>query len=270
MNFDWGAILGPILSLAAFFIIVGYIGYRIRRFRHSIMGQAVETIAKAVVNGDGMIEEPEYTAKPRSLSSMDSIYIPKLEKDFPEFNWNEWKVRIQDAVLRRMEAIDERDPELLSDHPLIKEDVERIITNEGTGVKNLTYSEDELEFKNRHAYNTVIFGYDRNSGLCTIHTQTSVSYERHVKAGIKANSAQGSAGSRIRKIQSVFKTDLVYVQDADKVDSRLKGKMIGYNCPNCGAPLKMIGVKVCEYCGTAIEGVNIKVWTINKITEDRR
>ncbi|ETP72364.1 hypothetical protein UYO_1695 [Lachnospiraceae bacterium JC7] len=270
MSVDWGAILGPILSLAAFFIIVGYIGYRIRRFRHSIMGQAVETIAKAVVTGDGMIEEPEFTSKPRSLSSMDSIYIPKLEKDFPEFNWNEWKVRIQDAVLRRMEAIDERDPEILKDHPLIKEEVERIITNEGTGVKNLTYSEDELEFKNRHAYNTVIFGYDRNSGLCTIHTQTSVSYERHVKAGIKANTAQGSAGTRIRKIQSVFKTELVYVQDEAKVDSRIKGKMIGHNCPNCGAPLKMIGAKVCDYCGTAVEGVNIRAWTINRISEDRR
>lgn len=270
MNFDWGAIIGPVFSLAAFFIIVGYVGYRIRRFRHSIMGQAVETIAKAVVNGDGMIEEPEYTAKPKSLSSMNSIYLPKLEKDFPEFNWNEWKVRIQDAVVKRLQAIDEKNPEIVEEYPLIKEEVERIISNDGSGVKNLTYTENEMEYKNRHAYDTVIFGYDRNSGLCTIRTQTSASYERHVKAGMKANSAQGSVGSRIRKIQSVFKTELVYVQDADKLDKKMKGKMLGYNCPNCGAPLKMVGAKVCDYCGTAIEGVNLKVWTINKITEDRR
>jgi len=268
MNIDLSAVLGPVLLLLVFIIIVLYIGYRIKRFRRSIMGQAVETIARAIVTGEGVIDESETTATPKSLSSMESLCLPRLERDFPEFNWNEWKVRVQDAVLRKMEAIDERRPDLVSDHPMIRQDVMRVISNsDGIRVVGKAYSEDEREYKNRHAYRTVMSGYDREDGLCTIYAETSVSYERTVNTGIRvAPSGETGKTSRMVKIQSVFKTELVYVQDAEK----LQGKMIGYTCPHCGAPVKKLGVKVCEYCGSALEAVNTKAWSINKITETRK
>lgn len=268
MSIDLGTILGPVIFLLVFAIIASYITIRIKLFRRSIMGQAIETIARAIVNGEGVVDESEVTAIPKSLSSMESLCLPRIERDFPEFNWNEWKVRVQDAVLKKLQAVDERDVELVRDLPMIKREVEQMISNPGSLVDNKPYYEHELEFKNRHAYRTVISGYDRDEGLCTIRTETSVSYERMVDVAVKGKkgvNGEVSKSSKMIKIQTVFRTELVYVQNAEKI----QGKMIGYTCPNCGAPVRMLGVKMCEYCGTALEAVNTKAWSINKITECR-
>ncbi|SFG06737.1 zinc ribbon domain-containing protein [Oribacterium sp. WCC10] len=264
---DWNAIVGPLLTLAVFGIIVTYITYRVRRFRRSIMGQAIETIAKAMVTGEGVIDEAEATARPKSLASMDSIYVPRIERDFPEFSWDEWKTRIQNAVVLRMEAIDKREPELLNGYPEVMREVESLITNDSVVSSGRAYSEDVLEYKSRYAYKTVVAGYEHGDGICTIHAQTSASYERRVKVGTKSNSTgESSTGWQMRKFQSVFNTDLVYVQDEKKTD----GKMRGYTCPNCGAPVTGLGTKICAYCGTGLEGMNLKVWRINRIWENRK
>lgn len=261
------AALGPLLNLAVFIIVVGFISYKIWRFRRSIMGQALQILARSIVTGEGVTDEEEISATPKSLSSMDSLYIPRIEKDFPEFSWNEWRTRIQNAVVLRMEAIDERAPELLIEYPEIMKEVETLITNDSEVSSGMVYSEDKLEYKNRYAYKTVVSGYVRGEGACTIHAQTSASYERKVKAGTKANASNASdSGWKMRKFQTVFDTELVYVQDADKT----KGKMLGYNCPNCGAPVKSLGSKVCPYCGTGLESISLRVWTINKIYENRK
>ncbi|MCD8025431.1 MAG: zinc-ribbon domain-containing protein, partial [Clostridiales bacterium] len=50
-----------------------------------------------------------------------------------------------------------------------------------------------------------------------------------------------------------------------KVDTN--GESVGVNCPNCGAPIKNLGKKFCEYCGTAVTEVNIRAWKFDSITE---
>ena len=49
------------------------------------------------------------------------------------------------------------------------------------------------------------------------------------------------------------------VVDAEKNDT----------CPNCGAPIKNLGAKFCEYCGSAVEVINSRVWSLEHIKEDR-
>ena len=39
----------------------------------------------------------------------------------------------------------------------------------------------------------------------------------------------------------------VYIQNVDMVANGSEG--LGLNCPNCGAPIKSLGQKFCEYCG---------------------
>lgn len=36
------------------------------------------------------------------------------------------------------------------------------------------------------------------------------------------------------------------------------GSAVGTTCPNCGAPVRSLGAKKCEYCGSYVEPVNIK------------
>ena len=62
-------------------------------------------------------------------------------------------------------------------------------------------------------------------------------------------------GSRDMKTQSVYETELVYIQNVDMVANGSEG--LGINCPNCGAPIKNLGQKFCEYCGTGITEINI-------------
>ena len=38
-------------------------------------------------------------------------------------------------------------------------------------------------------------------------------------------------------------------------------------CPNCGAPVKTLGEKFCQFCGTAIKEINIRSWKFNSVNE---
>ena len=38
-------------------------------------------------------------------------------------------------------------------------------------------------------------------------------------------------------------------------------------CPNCGAPVTRLGSKFCEYCGSGLREISVRVWSINKIAE---
>ena len=38
-------------------------------------------------------------------------------------------------------------------------------------------------------------------------------------------------------------------------------------CPNCGAPVTILGQKKCEYCGSALTVINRHVWTLSRIYE---
>ena len=60
-----------------------------------------------------------------------------------------------------------------------------------------------------------------------------------------------------------YKVDFVYIIDSNQVSDN--EKVLGLNCPNCGAPITDIGVKTCKYCGSgALEIVN-RVWSFNNI-----
>ena len=41
-------------------------------------------------------------------------------------------------------------------------------------------------------------------------------------------------------------------------------------CYNCGAPVRNLGMKFCEYCGTGVIEVNTRVWKFNSITEETK
>jgi len=42
---------------------------------------------------------------------------------------------------------------------------------------------------------------------------------------------------------------------------------LAVTCPNCGAPIPMLGAKHCEYCGCAIIELNIHAWAFHHVEE---
>ena len=213
--------------------LIGFVAWT--SFKRSSIGQLTDALAKELKNGNSTVTEEEIAKTPRSLSGMDALLLPKIARDFPEFSWNEWRDRTEAAVLA-----------------LAKEK-----SLDGEAV----------------VYKTVIARYFKEKGTCSILAETNASYLPKPDAPVEENTGEPD-GRRSKKAaadgrntplrrQSVFETELLYIQDADQVE----GKALGINCKNCGAPLKMLGQKSCPYCGAAIEPVNIRVWRIAGIKE---
>lgn len=175
-------------------------------------------------------QEIEYENTPKSLSGMDTILIPKINKDFPSINIDELKKTAENAIILYFESLKDRK---------LKE-----IPNASDKLNNMISS---LIVDNKHIYKdvkihrTVINSYDNKNGVCIITFQTSLEYSKDSN-----------------KIQDRLNTDLIYIYD-DK-----KGN-VSLNCPNCGAPVTKIGIKVCEYCNTGIVEMLSKTWRINDI-----
>ena len=69
-----------------------------------------------------------------------------------------------------------------------------------------------------------------------------------------------------KKVQDRFKLEFIYIIDESKVEE--SKRVLGLNCPNCGAPIISLGEKVCNYCGTGIKDLVKKTWNLNNINND--
>ena len=68
---------------------------------------------------------------------------------------------------------------------------------------------------------------------------------------------------RRKKIQDRYKINFVYIIDSNQVNDH--EKLLGLNCPNCGAPITDTGVKTCKYCGSGALEIVKRVWVFNNI-----
>lgn len=186
----------------------------------------------------------ESQSTPRSLSSMESIYLPKIKKDFPNLNINELKAQAESVILRTIEAIEERDKKALIGYDKINAYINGRITDA---------EEMNAHYNSALVHRTVINRYEKNGGIATIYFQSSFEYV--LKVGEE----------KPKKVQSRMNTECIYIVDEKTVSA--KEKTLGLNCPNCGAPLKGVGQRVCKYCGTGTEDIVKRSWTINNIAE---
>lgn len=166
--------------------------------------------------------------KPRSLSSLESVAMPKILRDFPDFNAKVFSQRVRrdaktyyesgrehrvlfrnDAVAHFLETFEDRLPEHVGD---------------GISVHRVTIS-----------------GYDGSSRRKLLNCQAAVGY----------NDTDGNLQQR--------RLVLTYIAGyADDPDS----EVIGFNCPNCGAPLPAAGARVCVYCGTSFTAPVDRGWML--------
>ena len=173
---------------------------------------------------------------PKSLSSMDSIYLEQINRDFPDVNINELKRIAEARILEVYLCINKKDSSGIKNSK-IKAFVDSMINNT---------SYDEIKI-----HKTVVSNYMKKDGIATIYFGTSFQYYMKKDDGIR------------KKVQDRVKTEFIYVYDVEKVD--IDNKLLGLNCPNCGSPIKSLGGKVCSYCGSGIVDIVNKVWNCNDI-----
>ena len=174
---------------------------------------------------------------PKSVSGMTRVELPRIEKDFPEFHWPEWKQRCENQLKGYLEALEHRDLSYLGKVSVSLKDQVRL------KIEEMEEKEIREEFDAIHVHQTEISRYDKDPGKCRIRIQSSVEYLHTLKTNL----------------------ELVYIQDITKI--RAGETAIGVSCPHCGAPIAGLGDRVCPYCGGAVEPVNVRVWELHRIEE---
>ena len=226
-------LIGVIILIIFCIVVFLYFRYRIRRTLDKFGFQGMNI--KQIID-EARLEDQEV---PKSLSSMDSVYLDSIKKDFPDIHINELKREAEKVILDAYRGVEKKDSSPFKGK--IKSFVESMISD---------YDGKNVSFDNMKIHNTVVSNYKKDGGVATIYFATSYEYFLNVD------------GKSV-KTQDRAKVEFIYVYDMNEVDVDLKA--MGINCPNCGSPITSLGEKTCSYCGTVILEFIGRVFTCNDI-----
>lgn len=194
-----------------------------------------------------VLKEQEYESQetPKTLFGMESIYMPTVLKDFPDLNINELKAISEDYIIKCLNAIEKKD---MCDLKFNSEKLNSFITSK---INDL--GDDDVKYDSIKIHKTILHRYEKSKSIATLKFQTALEY-RHKKND-----------DEYKKIQDRFITEFIYIIDERQVPKTVK--VLGLNCPNCGASVVSIGEKYCNYCGSGIKDVVKRVWILNNISQ---
>lgn len=248
-----------LILLAVVLATAGYGIYRAKKAAEdiSIAAFGVRSLKQGIEQQADLLAET-----PKSVAGMTKVYLPQIEKDFPEFNWAQFKQMADNMLMQVLAAIGSGDMSHLSDaSPELQSQIRLQIADLERRGQRERYSAVKI-------HKTEISHYIKSGGLCVLKLQSAVEYFHDVEniSGDRAEhtSIHDSEDNR-RMEQTKYETELVYIQDIEKVKD--KGSGMALICPQCGAPVTRLGGKFCEYCGAGITPVNIHVWSIHKVKQ---
>ncbi len=211
----------------ALILLGGFMGIRraTRQWR-----ERIGFIKNALDEAIAADKEPE---KPRSLSSLESVALPKILKDFPEFNPRIFAERVRRDARTYYESG-------------MKGKV--LFTDDATETFKDAFADrlpDDVK-DGINVHRVTIAGYDGSTRKKVLTCQAAVGYQDKTDT------------LRERRLT------LTYIAGyADDPDSPI----VGFNCPNCGAPLPAAGARVCVYCGTAFSAPVSLGWMLTDAQE---
>ena len=228
----------------------GVVAGRIRRKVRSFSRQAFGT--DSLAEGWRQQEE-ELASTPKSVSGMTRIYEPQIHRDFPEFNWLEFKNKAENMLRSAFLAIEEEDIKCLADasEELHKQVEIKIQQNQAEGVAE--------HYQNVIVHNTEITRYEKKQGKCIITLQSAVGHLHY-----KSKDGKVISGDDRLDKQTKYNIEILYIQNPELETA---DRALGMTCPHCGAPVTGVGQLKCDYCGSGITPINHQVWSLNKFYE---
>lgn len=249
MNSGVAAVLFAIFFLAVTICAVyGAIKRKVNHFSTAVFG--TESITEGLKR-----QAEELAATPKSVSGMTRIFEPQIQKDFPEFHLEEFKSRAQNRLILSLQTISGDavfSEKAVQECPELYSQVSNIVrTNQTAGIGE--------HYEQIQIYQTEIANYVKRQGKCIITLQSAVGHIHYKeKNGIVVE------GDKERLSQTKYNVDFMYIQDENVVGDK---NAYGTTCPNCGAPITSLGAMHCEYCGSAVVPVNVKVWSMQRFCE---
>lgn len=230
----------------------GYAAYRavsgrVRRLSRGMFG--VDSLAQGLA-----LQSEKLESTPKSVSGMTRLFLPQILADFPEFNLPEFIQRAENLLKATFLAIDRGDAAGLGEaSPDYVRQVRLLLESHAAqGISE--------HYERVAVHQTEVARYARRQGTCVVTLQSAVGHVRYRERG-----GQLISGSRDRLEQTKYNLELVYVQDLSRTPDGASGS--GLTCPNCGAPVKTLGGKRCEYCGGALAALNLRVWSFTRFSE---
>lgn len=219
-----------LIILLVIILLILYAIYKVKKFlKENFNSSSLKTIIKET--------ELEEETREKTLYGMESIYLPLILKDFKELNINELKSIVENNIISCFKCINERNVNSL------KTNSEKVKAWLNQRIDSLKENDNYSDIK---IHRTVLNKYEKNGTIASLVFQTSFEYKLNNK-----------------KKQSRIQTEFIYIIDSEKQN----GKAIGLNCPNCGAPIKILGDKQCEFCGALVLDIVKRVWSLNNIKE---
>lgn len=247
-------LIAVIILIILILVIVFAVKRFIRKVDRSVGGMAsafIKEIAGTDSSGTGFQAQAEELARtPKSVSSMTRIFEPQILRDFPEFSLNQFRNMVENLLSMALGAITTEKTENLRDcsREFKKQIENRINENKRQGITEF-YEDIEI-------HQTEINNYVKKAGTCVITFQSAVGHYHYGKKDEKIIFGQENI-----KEQTKYNVEVIYIQDENLVN---QDGVVGNTCPNCGAPITNLGVKTCEYCGLAVQEINLRVWSLHK------
>lgn len=198
------------------------------RFFHNA-GNILSYILSAL-KSTGAVERP----KIRSISSAGDLFLDRIKRDFPEYNPAMVLNRVKKDARIYLQSAKEG-------HTLFREGVsdsfrERLAYSLPTDVKG-----------GIEVYNAALSDYDDRGRDRILVFQAAAEYL--------------DSRDALRPVRLTLKYIAAY-------DGNVDGEVRGFNCPNCGAPLPIVGSKICHYCGTGIKSSAGLGWILTDVAMD--
>ena len=245
------SMLGVFAGIILAIVVIIFIVYL--KLKATVGSQNMKELKNAISNVSNLQKE-EYTRE-KNVKGMTKLLEPEIIRDFPEFNRDLIFSRCESNLRKIFNAIESQDTTAINNDEefiYLREKINQQI--EDMKSNNITEKFDNIEF-NRQA----IMAYNKNNGKATIKISTALSYY------YKTNRTDKKSYEDIKK-QTRYTSEFVYVYD----ERRFTKNQVTFSvlCPNCGAPLRGLESKYCEYCGNHVERINLKIWKMSSYKED--
>lgn len=252
-----GNLIAIIVILVLLLVLVGIIYYAYVRIRNKVRDFSCMAFGtNSLLEGMKQIEA-ETAVTPKSVSSATNLYLPAVMRDFPELHYDELKTRAENVLTSYLRSVDTLSSSMLSEGT---KELEEALSLRIQALKNLNRQE---HFHNIKIHKTELHQYRKNKGRVSIVFQSAVEYIHYLEE-------KGTLidGRKDIQQQSKYNIEVIYIQDQDKVED-INEMALGLHCPNCGAPIKSLGAKICEYCDSPVTEFNIRTWNFSKVKEMR-
>ncbi len=196
--------------------------------------------------------------KHKQVSGMTHVLLPRILRDFPDFQETEFYVQTEKCIRVILKSIEEKKTDCLQEEMffLLREKMALQISDLcDAGIERFY---DDIIF-HKHA----IKSYKNVKGVIELKVSSSLEYYY-----IEKKDGKVLISDQYKK-QTRFTTTYVYVYDVQKAG--FDARVLGITCPSCGGPLSNLKEKACPYCqsGIHIQVANLtKCWKVIDLKED--